>query len=168
MNGASLNLLHHAGYVGSVEVSVKDGCLHGRLLHVDALVTYEGDTVAQIQSNFEAAIDRYLQHCKSIRKAPDRPYTGSFNVRLGPDRHRWLVQTAAARSTTINDLIGIAVDLFRQQPSDASPATVTASYSIVSGAPGAEFQLLQRQTSGTSEGVPRAQTSAPPSVTILH
>lgn len=52
--------LQHRGCVGSVERSVEDGCLFGRLQHISALVSYEGKTFAELHVAFRAAVDDYL------------------------------------------------------------------------------------------------------------
>lgn len=103
--------LKHKGYTGSIEVSIEDACLHGRILHIDDLVTYEGETVADISQRFVEAVDRYLAHCVAINKQPGRPYSGSFNVRVGPDRHRRLAQWASSSGIAINEAVCQALDL---------------------------------------------------------
>lgn len=105
-------LMSHAGYQGTGEVSLEDGCLHGRVLHINDLVTYEAETVAGLVEQFKAAVDDYLAHCREVGKQPDRPYTGSFNVRLGPDRHRRLVESAEAAGISLNEQLCRVIDRF--------------------------------------------------------
>lgn len=102
-------MLRHAAYCGSAEVSIEDGCMHGRILHIDDIVTYEGETVPQLRAEFVAAVDRYLAHCKSIGKSPNRPYSGSLNVRLGPELHRSAAEYGAEHALNINETICRAV-----------------------------------------------------------
>lgn len=103
--------LNFNGYTGSIEVSVEDNCLHGRILFIDDLVTYEGENVAQITSAFRDAVNRYVTYCKETGKQPNKPYSGSTNVRIGQERHRALAQLAFRKKASINDLICQAVDL---------------------------------------------------------
>ena len=49
--------LHHKNYQGSIEVSVEDDCLHGRILFIEDLITYEGETVAELKTNFAASVE---------------------------------------------------------------------------------------------------------------
>lgn len=123
MTTESDRVLRHAGYTGSIEVSVEDGCMHGQVLHTHDLITYEGETVQELVEAFRTAVDGYLQHCRVVGKAPDKPYTGSFNVRLGAERHRWLVEAAHARGCKLNEVVCQAVDALRAQ-ADAGPADV--------------------------------------------
>lgn len=58
------NLLQHKGYYGSIEVSPEDHCLFGRLQFIKALVSYEGQTLAELEVTFKEAVDDYLSTCK--------------------------------------------------------------------------------------------------------
>lgn len=122
MTYLSDNLLHHKGYTGTAEMSVADGCMHGQLLHIDDLITYSGQTVPELVAEFKAAVEDYLAYCKEVGKTPDKPYTGSFNVRVGADRHRWLVETARAQGGSLNDVMCQAVDALRTQRQAAAAA----------------------------------------------
>ena len=53
--------LKYKGHTGSVETSVEDNCLFGRVLHIDALVSYEGQTEAAIETAFRQAVDDFLE-----------------------------------------------------------------------------------------------------------
>lgn len=111
MNSPQKALLRHRGYSGNAEVSIVDGCVHGQILHIDDTITYEGQTVPDLQSAFHGAVDRYLEHCQSVGKSPNRPYSGTLNVRIGPDRHRMLSEHAGNAGINLNEAICRAVDL---------------------------------------------------------
>ena len=132
MSQTTDQLLRHQGYAGSVQASIEDGCLHGRLLHIDDVVTYEGDTVPALQVDFVRAVDSYLAHCSRTGKVPNRPYTGSFNVRIGADRHRWLVETALANSQSLNETMCTAIDALqaKRASTHASCATEAAPMKV--------------------------------------
>ena len=55
-----MNKLHYKGYTGSVLISVEDDCLHGKILDINDIITYEGETVKDIKAAFEAAVERYV------------------------------------------------------------------------------------------------------------
>jgi len=44
--------------------------------------------VASLRASFEAAIDDYLALCEEKGIEPDKPFKGSFNVRIGSQLHR--------------------------------------------------------------------------------
>lgn len=104
------NGLLHKGYAGSTEVSHEDGCLHGRVLFIDDLITYEADTVPELQAAFKEAVDRYLEHCKAIGKSSAKPCSGTFNVRIGEVLHRRAAVAAAVAGQSLNEFVARAIE----------------------------------------------------------
>lgn len=70
----------HKGYLGSIELSVEDEVLHGKLLYINDLVTYEGDTISELKSAFIESVEDYISFCEKNGKSPEKPYKGSFNM----------------------------------------------------------------------------------------
>jgi predicted HicB family RNase H-like nuclease len=105
----AINKLLHKGFTGSCEVSLEDGCVIGRVLFIDDILTYEGETVAELKANFEAAVDRYLAHCKKTGKPANKPYSGTFNVRVGPELHREAAIAASGASINLNEFVAQAI-----------------------------------------------------------
>lgn len=97
--------LKHKGYLGSVEMSQEDGCLHGRIQFINDIVTYEGNTVPELIQNFQAAVDEYLAYCERKGKEPNKPFSGNFNIRIGPELHKLVAFEARKHNTSINDVI---------------------------------------------------------------
>jgi predicted HicB family RNase H-like nuclease len=97
--------LTHNGYIGSIEVSVEDACLHGRILFIDDLVTYEGESVPEIRTAFQDAVDRYLAHCQRVGKPASKPYSGTFNVRIGPELHSKAAKVAHLKKIKLNEFV---------------------------------------------------------------
>jgi predicted HicB family RNase H-like nuclease len=65
--------LCYKGFMGSIEISIEDDCLHGKLLFTNDLVTYEARTPNQLQAEFESAVEDYLATCKEIGRSPEKP-----------------------------------------------------------------------------------------------
>jgi predicted HicB family RNase H-like nuclease len=65
--------LSYKEYLGSLEVSLEDLCLFGRVLYIDDLVSYEGQTVAETRVAFEEAVEHYLSTCKELQLTPNVP-----------------------------------------------------------------------------------------------
>lgn len=98
-------ILKHKGYSGSIKPSVEDQCLFGEILFINDLITYEGETLPQLDEAFKSAVERYLAHCKKIGKSPDKPFSGSFNVRLGAELHKAAALAAESRGVSLNDYV---------------------------------------------------------------
>jgi len=103
------NYLHYKGFVGSVEFSEEDGVLHGKVVGIKALISYEGDSVSAITQDFHNAIDEYLNFCAENDKEPEKPYKGSFNVRIGAELHRKAALTASMRGISLNAFVEDAI-----------------------------------------------------------
>jgi predicted HicB family RNase H-like nuclease len=100
-----MNLLTYKDYTGTIEVSLEDGCLHGQILFISDIITYEGNTVEDIKTSFEDATDRYLAYCKITGNPADKPYSGTFNVRVGQDLHKKAAETAYRRGIKLNEFV---------------------------------------------------------------
>jgi predicted HicB family RNase H-like nuclease len=95
----------HKGYCGSIESSIEDDCLYGQILFVRDVVTYEAEKIGELKTAFEQAVDYYLEKCEREGLVPDKPFNGSFNVRLSPEMHRSAAMEAARVGTSLNDLV---------------------------------------------------------------
>ena len=60
------NVMTYNGYTGTVEYSEDDGILFGRLVGINDIVSYEGESVKELREAFQASVDDYLEHCKNI------------------------------------------------------------------------------------------------------
>lgn len=84
-------------YIGTVEYSEEDACLFGRIAGRRDIISYEGESVAEIRTAFEEAVDDYLQHCTEIGKEPNKPYSGKFLLRIDLSLHARLAVKAQAQ-----------------------------------------------------------------------
>lgn len=101
--------LTHKGYTGSCEMSVEDECLHGQILFIDDVITYEGQTMPELKSAFKEAVDDYLAYCKKTGKPANKPYSGTFNVRIGTEAHRKAAEVAHKLDMGLNEYVTKAV-----------------------------------------------------------
>lgn len=102
----------YKGYFGSTEVNLTDNILHGKLMFIKDVVTYVADSPRALKIAFEEAVDDYLQTCIELGDEPDVPFKGTFNVRIGPERHRNAALAAARLDISLNDLVVRALDDF--------------------------------------------------------
>lgn len=107
-----MKTINYKGFVGSAEVSIEDNCLHGKILFINDLVTYEADTVHELTKNFEEAVDDYINTCIDLGIEPQKSFSGTFNIRIGEELHREVSIFAVTNETTNNDVIKKAVENF--------------------------------------------------------
>jgi len=100
--------LEHKGYFGSVEYSSRDDVLHGKVIGINDVVTYEGASVKELKEAFEGSVDDYLETCKELGKEPNRFYRGGFNIRTSSEIHRELSIMAERKKMKLNELVNKA------------------------------------------------------------
>jgi predicted HicB family RNase H-like nuclease len=105
-------VLVHRGYIGSVSFSADDDVLHGKLEGIRDLVTYEGTDVASLKRNFQEAVDDYLNTCGKMKKQPQVPFRGSFNVRVGRELHKRAAVFAAEHNMKLNSVVSEALEQY--------------------------------------------------------
>ena len=128
------NIMRYNGYCGSVEHSLEDMVLHGKILFINDLVTYEADTLPELEQAFHEEVDDYIAFCEKIGKEPEKPFKGTFNVRIDPDLHKRAAIQAEAAGITLNQLVSDAIqhELTPKpdKPSDYEKELATISDSI--------------------------------------
>lgn len=104
-----MNTLKHKGYLGSADVSFEDNCLFGKLLFVNDLVTFEAQTPEELEVEFQRAVDDYLETCSTLGKSPVKPFTGTFQIRVGEELHRSAAIQAKTEGVSLNEWVGHAI-----------------------------------------------------------
>ena len=103
------NLLHYKGYSAKPEYSVDDKVFYGKILGIDDLVDFYSESAKEIEAEFQKAVDDYLAFCSEIGKAPQKEYSGMFNVRIPPELHRRLSMAAQAEHVSLNKVVERAI-----------------------------------------------------------
>ncbi len=103
------NTLKYRGYTTVIEFSAEDRLLYGKIEDICDLVNFSGENAAEIEQAFHEAVDDYLDFCKEVGKEPEKPYKGSFNVRISPELHRTAVVRARESGLTLNRFVETAL-----------------------------------------------------------
>jgi len=101
--------LHYKNYTGSVNFSEEDGCLFGSVQGIRSLISYEGQSVEDLIKDFHNSVDEYLKCCEHYGDEPEKPFKGSFNVRIDPELHRKASILATEEGISLNKFIENAV-----------------------------------------------------------
>ncbi|MCM2434157.1 type II toxin-antitoxin system HicB family antitoxin [Agrobacterium rosae] len=96
----------YKGYQASVEW--EDGSLFIKVLHIDDLLLAECESAAEVEACARALIDDYIETCAEEGREPQKPFKGSFNVRMEPELHRRAAMAAADLSMSLNAWICLA------------------------------------------------------------
>lgn len=90
-------MIEYKGYIGKVEFDDEAAIFHGDVVNTRDVITFQGESVAELKKAFRQSIDDYLAFCADRGEEPDKPFSGQFVTRIPPDLHR-RVNLAASRS----------------------------------------------------------------------
>lgn len=100
-----MDILRYKDYEGTSELDMSRGVCRGKILFINDLVTYEADKPADLQKEFEAAVDDYLETCATVGRQPQKPCRGQFNVRVPPALHRSAMLRSIEDGISLNDVV---------------------------------------------------------------
>ncbi len=101
--------LEYKGYIGSIEYSKEDDLLYGKVLGIQGLISYEGKTGNELERDFKEAVNTYLLECKEDDITPEKPFKGSFNVRLSPMLHQKAALLAMEYKMSLNNFVADSI-----------------------------------------------------------
>lgn len=97
-----MNTMSHKGYTARVEYDERDNIFIGRILGIRGIISFHGETVAQLRAEFEHAVKDYLAECKSEGVAPEKPASGKLLLRVPPEIHGRAMVAAQAAGKSLN------------------------------------------------------------------
>ncbi|MBZ0092143.1 MAG: type II toxin-antitoxin system HicB family antitoxin [Sulfuricellaceae bacterium] len=97
-----MNTMNRKGYTARIEFDERDGIFTGRVLGVRTIISFHGETVAELRANFEAAVDDYLEDCAAQGVTPEKPKSGNIMLRVPPEVHGAALVAAQAAGKSLN------------------------------------------------------------------
>ena len=91
-----MTTLTHDGYLAELEIDEGAGVIHGRVINARAVLTFEGETLADLKAAFADTIADYREWCKERGNEPEKPYSGTLSLRIAPELHRRVAEQAEA------------------------------------------------------------------------
>jgi len=105
------NTLTYHGYTASIEFDADDNILVGRVLNIDDIIGFHGESVAALKAAFHEAIDDYVVACEKLGQIPEKPASGRLMLRVSPVVHAAALKAAAHTGQSLNRW---AEDVLRQ------------------------------------------------------
>ena len=104
-----MKYLDYKGYTGSIEYSREDNLLYGKVLGINGLISYEGKSGNELEADFREAIDEYMDDCIQDGMTPEKPFKGSFNVRVSPEIHQKATLLAMENQMSLNSFVAQSI-----------------------------------------------------------
>ena len=105
-----MSILTYKGYQGSFEYDPEADVFHGDVLHLTDVITFQGRSIDELKIALAESIEVYLEYCAKKGKEPQKPFSGTFNVRLNPEIHQRLAMRAAQDGVSLNKWVAKALE----------------------------------------------------------
>jgi predicted HicB family RNase H-like nuclease len=80
----------------------EDKVIVGRVLDVDDIITFHGESVDEFESNFHTVVEDYISACEKLGAVPDKPASGKLMLRVSPTVHAAALRAAARKGVSLN------------------------------------------------------------------
>lgn len=97
-----MNTMLRKGYRARVEYDERDNIFVGRIPGVRNIISFRGETVKQLRTAFEHAVQGYLTDCEKVGIAPEKPVSGKLLLRVPPEVHGRALVAAQASGKSLN------------------------------------------------------------------
>ena len=104
------NSLSYKGFSARVEFDADDNIFFGRVLGVEDIIGFHGETVKELTEDFHNAINHYLEVCIQRGEKPQKVYSGKITLRIPPKIHADIATAAANANTSLNKWVSTQLE----------------------------------------------------------
>ena len=97
-----MKTMTYQGYAARIQYSDDDGCFVGDIAGIRDRVGFHGESVVELRSAFEEAVDDYSETCRKLGREPNKPYSGKLMLRVPPEVHAHASMMAEAQGKSLN------------------------------------------------------------------
>ncbi len=94
--------MEYKGYIGEAFYDHETKLFSGRVANAEAVGTFNGATVKELEQAFQETIDYYLDFCSRKGIEPEKPFSGQLNLNIPSALHRRLYQSAADEGKSVD------------------------------------------------------------------
>jgi len=94
--------MKYKGYHGQVNYDEEAKLFHGEVVGLRDVITFQGTSVDGLERAFKDSIDEYLDFCKELDRAPEKPFSGKLMLRLPPEVHERAAYEAKSHGVSLN------------------------------------------------------------------
>jgi predicted HicB family RNase H-like nuclease len=97
-----MSVMTYKGYQGRFEYDAEADIFHGDVMNLADVITFEGRSIDELKAALAESIEVYLEYCAKKGRKPEKPFSGTFNVRLTPEVHQRIAALAAHDGLSLN------------------------------------------------------------------
>lgn len=96
------NVMTYKGYTARIEFDQRDNIFIGKIIGIVDNITFQGETVKELQTDFQAAIDHYMADCDATGRKPLKAASGKIMLRVSPEIHARALAMAKTTGKSLN------------------------------------------------------------------
>jgi predicted HicB family RNase H-like nuclease len=100
----------YKGYAARIEFDAQDRIFFGRLAGIRDVVTFNGETVDELEAAFKEAVGDYLATCAKLGDKPNKPYSGKLTLRIPPSVNAAVATAAEISGKSLNKWVADVLD----------------------------------------------------------
>ena len=104
------NILSFKGFIGSVEIDLKNKILFGQVQGIHDVVKYSSPTTIGIKQEFQFSVKKYISSCKALGKRCTQIQNGFIRLNITPDLHQKISKLATMKGISLNQLVQNAIE----------------------------------------------------------
>ena len=97
-----INFMSYKGYTASMVFDAEDKIIVGRVLDIDDIISFHGESISEFETNFHTTVEDYLAASKELGTLPEKPASGKVMLRIAPEIHAAALKAAARSGTSLN------------------------------------------------------------------
>lgn len=114
--------MKYKGYHGQVNYDEDAKLFHGEVVGLRDVITFQGTSVDELEQAFKDSIDEYLDFCKELKRAPEKPFSGKLILRLPPEIHERAAFQAKCTGVSLNAWIKQGIEQLLIPPQASKPS----------------------------------------------
>lgn len=95
--------MEYKGYRAVVQFDDEAGIFHGDVVGIRDVITFQGESVAELREAFQESVNHYLDFCAEQGREPSQPYPGQVTINLSPELHCAAAVAAAQSGKSLDD-----------------------------------------------------------------
>ena len=100
-----MNMMEVGGYKAKIEYDPELDQFRGEILGLNGSADFYGKSPASLRKEFRDSLKVFLEVCKENEIAPNREYSGKFNLRISPRLHSQIAAHATTEHKSINQWV---------------------------------------------------------------
>ncbi len=112
------NTMSYKSYTASMSFDAEDKIIVGRVLDIDDIISFHGESGAEFETNFRRVVDDYISACEQLGSIAEKPASGKLMRRVAPNVHAAALKAAARSGVSLNKWAEQALSAASREASD--------------------------------------------------